>query len=310
MNFMLNLAYEKSTDYDPQKVKERNTPLWKYVTKLTGGNGGGTGKFMCHHCHIEYTGSYTCVRKHLCGSMYWDEGKNIGIKTCVRVDPEKRLKYQREEQVAQNKANKPKVEHHNTQRMFSGRVASAHGSSFPPSPSRRTLLDFLDQGCRDDVDATIFRFLYACGIPFNVLFSPYWHEMVQAINGAPNGYRSPGYDKARTLGLDMERAKIQGALGNFTNNWNWHGVSIVFDGWTNVKGRPLINILGVSASGAIFLSAHDYSDRYKTCINIIETLLKTIQEIGPYNVIQVITNNVANCKVAGAIIEDRYPNIF
>jgi hypothetical protein len=39
-------------------------------------------------------------------------------------------------------------------------------------------------------------------------------------------------------------------------------------------------------------------------------LLKTIQEIGPYNVIQVITDNVANCKVAGAIIEDRYPNIF
>jgi hypothetical protein len=27
--------------------------------------------------------------------------------------------------------------------------------------------------------------------------------MVQAINGAPKGYKSPGYDKARTLGLDI-----------------------------------------------------------------------------------------------------------
>jgi hypothetical protein len=77
-----------------------------------------------------------------------------------------------------------------------------------------------------------------------------------------------------------------------------------------VKGKPLINILVVSKSGAIFLSAHDYSDRYKTGINIADALLKTIQEIGPYNVIQVITDNVANCKAAGAIIEDRYPNIF
>ena len=94
----------------------------------------------------------------------------------------------------------------------------------------------------------------------------------------------------------MERAKIQGALVNFTNNWNRHGVSIVSDGWTNVKGRPLINILGVSASGVIFLSAHDYSDRYKKGINIADTLLKTIQEIGPYNVIHVITDNAANCK--------------
>jgi hypothetical protein len=187
-----------SDDHDPQKVKERNTPLWKYVTKLTGGKGGGTGKFICHHCHIEYTGSYTRVRKHLCGTMYWDEGKSIGIKTCVKVDPEERLKYQREEEAAQNKAKKTKVEHQNTQRMFSGRVASAHGSAFSPSPSpsRRTLSYFLDQGCRDDVDAKIFRFLYACGIPFNVLRSPYWHEMVQAINGAPKGYRIPGYDKS------------------------------------------------------------------------------------------------------------------
>jgi hypothetical protein len=105
--------------------------------------------------------------------------------------------------------------------------------------------------------------------------------MVQVINGAPKGYRSPGYAKARTLGLDRERAKIQGALGKFTNDWNQHWVSIVFDGWTNVKGRPLINILGVSASGAVFLSTHDYSDHYKTGIDIAYTLIKTIQEIVP-----------------------------
>jgi hypothetical protein len=59
-----------------------------------------------------------------------------------------------------------------------------------------------------------------------------------------------------------------------------------------------------------FLSAHDYSDRNKTGINIADALLKTIQEIGPYNVIQVITDNAANCKAARAIIEYRYPNIF
>ena len=99
------------------KNPKTGVPLWTYVTKLSGGKGGGTGKFICHHCHTDYTGSYTRVRKHLCGSMYWDEGKNIGIKACVIIDSKDRLKYQREEEVAQNKAKKPKVEHENTQNV-------------------------------------------------------------------------------------------------------------------------------------------------------------------------------------------------
>jgi hypothetical protein len=284
-----------SDGQDPQKSKERYTHLWKYVTKISEGKGGGTWKFICHHCHTEYIGSYTHVKKHLCGSMYWDEGKNIGIKACVIINFKDRPIYQREEEVAQNKSKRPKGEPENARRMFTGRSASPHSSAFSPSSSPKTLSEFLDQGCRDDVDAKVYMFFYACGIPFNVLRSPYWHEMVQAVNGAPKGYRIPRYDKARTLGLDRERAKIQGALGN---EWNLNGVSIVSDGWTNVKGKPLINILSVSKSGVIFLSAHDYSDRYKTRINIAYALLKTIQEIGPYNVIQVITDNAANCKAA------------
>ena len=80
------------------------------------------------------------------------------------------------------------------------------------------------------MDAEVFRFLYACGRLFNVLCSPYWHQMVEAIHCAPKGYKSPKYDKARTLGLDKEKAKIQNVLGQFTKAWNEYGVSIVSDG--------------------------------------------------------------------------------
>ena len=104
--------------------------------------------------------------------------------------------------------------------------------------------------------------------------------MVQAINGALKRYMSRGYDRVRTVGLDRERTKSNSALEKFTNNWSNYGVSIVSDGWTNVKGKPLINILGVSASGAVFLSTRDYSDCYKPSINIAQPLLETIQTIG------------------------------
>lgn len=58
------------------------------------------------------------------------------------------------------------------------------------------------------MDAKVFKVIYACGIPFNVLHSPYWHEMVHAINNAPKGYKSHRYEKAKTMGLEKERGKI------------------------------------------------------------------------------------------------------
>ena len=77
-----------------------------------------------------------------------------------------------------------------------------------------------------------------------------------------------------------------------------------------MKGKPLINVLGVSATGAVFLLAHDYSDKFKTGINIAKLLLKNIEAIGPYNVIQGITDNAGNSKATRAIIEDKYTNAF
>ena len=92
--------------------------------------------------------------------------------------------------------------------MFTGRFASPHASAFSLSSSgRKTLSYFLDEGCRDDVDANFFRFLYACGIPFNVLRPPYWHEMLQVINGVPKGYMSPEYDKVGTWDLTGKEPK-------------------------------------------------------------------------------------------------------
>jgi len=59
------------------------------------------------------------------------------------------------------------------------------------------------------VDAKVVWFLYACGIPFNVLRSPYWHDLVKGINESPEGYKSPGYENVRVLLLDRERAKFK-----------------------------------------------------------------------------------------------------
>jgi hypothetical protein len=68
------------------------TPLWKFVTKLEGGRGGGTIKFLCpRDCHQgkPYTGSYTRVRRHLCGIMESDDNKgSLGINVFPNISKE------------------------------------------------------------------------------------------------------------------------------------------------------------------------------------------------------------------------------
>ena len=75
------------------------------------------------------------------------------------------------------------------------------------------------------------------------------------------------------------------------------------DGWTNIKNKPLINVIASNSKGSCFLYAEDFSRVENTGEAIAEFLLKAIDEIGPGNVLQVVTDNASNCKVAGKEIE-------
>jgi hypothetical protein len=240
------------------------TPLWRYVTKLEEGRGGGTTKFLCTHCchpGKPYKGSYTRVRRHLCGVLDSDDNRgSIGIAFFPNITQEERENYIKIEEVAQRMNTKKQKVQPDASSPFSssslGGRSSPNGSG---SGSKITIEDFLDITGREEVDAKVARFIYSCGVPFNVLRSPYWHSMVKAINKAPIGYKSPGYEKARTVLLNKEKEKIKRSLTRFTDGWADVGVSIISDGWTNVRNQHLINILGVSSTGTVFLGAHDSS---------------------------------------------------
>jgi hypothetical protein len=110
--------------------------------------------------------------------------------------------------------------------------------------------------------------------------------------------------------LTGKKQKIQRALTRFTDEWADVGVSIVSDGWKNVRNQHLINFLGVSITDVVFLVEHDSSSIIASSQNISNLLSKTINDVGPSNVIQVITDNATNCKGVGKIFERVHPHIF
>jgi hypothetical protein len=134
--------------------------------------------------------------------------------------------------------------------------------------------------------------------------------MVKAINEAPQGFKGPNYEKLRTVLMQKERSLIHDILKPVRSSWTNTGVSIIFDGWTDTKRKPLVNVIASSQTGAMFLRAEDCSSEVKDSKFIVDILISAIEQVGPANVVQVITNNAPVCKVAGLIVESRYHHIF
>lgn len=116
---------------------------------------------------------------------------------------------------------------------------------------------------RDIADQTIARCLYANGLSFNVVHSPYWQYMVRIVNEAPKGFNGPGYEKIHTSLLNDEVVRAENAVLPIKDSWVEIGVTIVSDGWKDARNRPLVNVIVESTRGAMFLKVVDCEGEVK-----------------------------------------------
>jgi hypothetical protein len=82
------------------------------------------------------------------------------------------------------------------------------------------------------------------------------------------------------------------------------------DGWTDRRGRHLINFLVNSPEGTYFLESVDASSEVHDAYMLADLLEKRIEEIGKDKVVQVVTDNGANYKAAGKLLMERIPSLF
>jgi Protein of unknown function (DUF 659) len=130
------------------------------------------------------------------------------------------------------------------------------------------------------------------------------------VQSLPAGYTPPAYDSARTVLLDKTVADVERDLEPWSDRTRKTGASVTSDGWSDTTNRPLLNMLAVNAKGAKFVDAINTEGQQKTAEYIAEQLEAGIELVGPEFVVQVLTDNAANCKAAGAIIMAKYPGMF
>ncbi|XP_021754563.1 uncharacterized protein LOC110719893 [Chenopodium quinoa] len=260
-------------------------PLWKFVVKgdkISGG--GGNYNWKCNFCGEVKNGSYTRVKAHLLG----EQGKGIQVCNKVKIDDLAKLR-----------------------KLHPTSVRLGSSDNVKKRKSNNTISDAFNMKSRDQFDSEISRMFYTGGLPFNLTRNPYYvSSYTIAANSNHSGYKPPGYNKLRTTLLCKEKENVDRLLQLIKETWKTKGVSIVSDGWSDPQRRPLINIMIASKKGPMFMKAIDCSGEIKDKDFIATLLSEVIDEIGDQNVVQIITDNASNCKVAGELVEGRYPHIY
>nr|XP_011458667.1 PREDICTED: uncharacterized protein LOC101299743 [Fragaria vesca subsp. vesca] len=82
------------------------------------------------------------------------------------------------------------------------------------------------------------------------------------------------------------------------------------DAWTDRRRRSIMNLCVNCKEGTTFLSSKESSDEAHTGSYIFEYVDKCIEEVGPENVVQVVTDNASNNMAAGDLLKLKRPNIF
>ncbi|KAH7284565.1 hypothetical protein KP509_34G060300 [Ceratopteris richardii] len=309
---------EQLLDHMPRKAGGE----WEYVDKVKA-LPKGNWTCRCKFCGHIWDGGANRIRAHILGL------KGYGVDKCAQAPQKIReacrkllakssqesgscsnanVMHSHEDIVANESAN---IDDHEETYVSQpcGDTSTFHASQ-KRRASQGPLQKAWEAQARADADKALRRFFFAEDIPFWKVRSPYFLDMVSAIGRVGSSYKPPSYHLLRTRHLCDEVRFIEGDLLKFREKWKRFGCSIVCDGWSDVRNRPIINIMVSCIYGSMFLRSVDTSGEVKTGEYIFEILKEAIKDVGPENVVQVCMDNATNCVRAGSLVEQEFPHIF
>lgn len=119
-----------------------------------------------------------------------------------------------------------------------------------------------------------------------------------------------GEYKMRTTFLDIHYSQVNLLIEELKESWTRTSCSIVMDGWISITHQPLINIIVSCWASHYFLRAIDCSGKKKDVNFQFQLLKDAIEEIGASNVVRIVTDSIAVCRLAKKMVQQYYKHIF
>ncbi|XP_072952377.1 uncharacterized protein [Typha angustifolia] len=162
----------------------------------------------------------------------------------------------------------------------------------------------------DQADLAIAKFMYDVGIPFSAANSSFFQKVANAIAAAGPGYKMPSFHSLRGKLLKRCVYDVSQVCKELQRSWESTGCTIMVDRWRDRAGRTMLNFYVYCPKGTVFLKSVDASDIENTTEELVCLFDEIIQDVGPHNVVNFLTDSEPQYKAAGRILMNRHKTFF
>ncbi|KAK4595008.1 hypothetical protein RGQ29_018660 [Quercus rubra] len=268
-----------------KKIKRKNAPGNRSDLGWEHGVEVGSRQVQCNYCKEIHSGGIYRLKHHLAGTR-----KNVSA--CPSVPENVREKFvallyaQAEASIKKKRWYTIEEEDDGSddelvevQQLHSSKGRGRHIGSmdkFVAKKKQVTMNRVFKKGERDLVIQQIARFFYTSAIPFNCVKNPEFLRMIDMISRFGIGLRPPSYHEIRETCLKKEVDFTQQMLEEYKVEWK----------------------------------KTDTSDISKTAEKVCQMLDEVVDRVGEENVVQLVTDNAANYKLAGEMLTQKRKCLF
>ncbi|KAI3884693.1 hypothetical protein MKX03_016141 [Papaver bracteatum] len=234
----------------------------------------------CNYCAKEIC-NYTLLKQHL-------GGIRGTVSPCVEAPEDIKIQIKIYSLPALLRKRKPSVI-----MEYSGSEQKDEKLQVLPNPEKKNKVKNKEDADDDSSRQTqrcIGRFFIENGIDFSAANSPTFEKMIHALAGGESTtFKVPSCDDLKGWILEGELKAMREHVREVVCSWGSTGCSILLDGWTDEKGRNMVNFVVDSPQGPIFLKSADFSDSIGDVDAMISLISGVIDEVGVQNVVQIVT---------------------
>ncbi|XP_054782037.1 uncharacterized protein LOC129289285 [Prosopis cineraria] len=299
-----------SSTASTQSVRAKSDPTWEHCTAIPNEK-GGKPRLRCLYCGKEFGGGgIHRMKQHLAGK----KGDATSCKSVPHDRPAKKLRKEEDNPLEVDDEIVQEIIPLSSSQLAKRKASTAGDKFFAPrtssgaQPGIRSA--FAGKEALHRADLAVVRWLYDCCIPMNAVNSVYYQPMIDAISAIGPGYKGPTYHAVRTKLLQDMKKEVQLLVDECRSFWAETGCTIMADGWQDQRNRQLINFLVYCPRGMVFIKSVDASDIVKDAQNLCNLFMDMVAFTGANNVVHLVTDNAANYKAAGRLLNDKFPSIF